>query len=136
MRKILESRDTAIDDQSGRHDSHNQLWGTFGDAVRGEHVGSSGQRAAHLLEQVCFSRYRVARVSEVFLWLVEHVGADRPGENGGSVVIDARLQMPVSFWRGCKLVIRESRTGMLINLISGGEGRCGITRRHLCGKRS
>lgn len=88
MRKILESRGTVIGCQNERHDSRNQLWETFGDAVHAGHVGSSERRVVHLLGQVYFSRYRPARISEVFLWLVDHVGADRPGKNGGSVTVD------------------------------------------------
>lgn len=88
MKKTLESRDTAIGCQSERHDSHNRPWETFGDAVHAGHVGLSERRVVHLLGQAYFSRYRPARVSEVCLWLVDYVGADRPGKNGGSVTVD------------------------------------------------
>lgn len=86
MRKILENRGTAIGCQSERHDSRNRPWETFGDAVHAGHVGSSERRVVHLQGQVYFSRYRP--ISEVCLWLVDYIGADRPGKNGGSVTVD------------------------------------------------
>lgn len=122
MRKILGSHDTVIGCQSGKHGSRNRPWETSDDAVHGVHVGSSGQRVVHLREQACFSHYKLARVSEVYLWLVDYVGADRPGKNGGGVAFDKRLQVPI-FIRGWNLVIRRSGAGIPVYFISRGKGR-------------
>lgn len=53
-----------------------------------------------------------SRVSEILSWLADYVGADRPGKNRGSVTVDTGLQVPVSFWGGCKLAVRRSGAGI------------------------